>query len=366
MSDFQSKVMDRLSAEAGASYRFSRNVIIVAVVFTALLVVTLLVLLVRAIATPLAGVTHVLGELGRGNLSVSVDACDRRDEIGALTTTTQNLRNQLFAAERAKDEQADLIVTSIGAGLSQLAEGDLTARVDVDLAGKFAPLKQDFNRAMEALQSALEKVAQATSGIRTGSSEIRQASDDLSRRTEQQAASLEETSAAMNQITTTVKQTAADAGQANHQVGEARRDAEESGKIVRRAVEAMGGIERSSAEISEIISVIDGIAFQTNLLALNAGVEAARAGDAGKGFAVVASEVRALAQRSAEAAKDVKDRITASSHQVGAGVEMVGETGKALDRIIGHITGISELVEGIALGADQQSAGLTQVNIAIG
>ena len=365
MSDFQSKVMDRLSAEAEDSYRFSRNIIVAAVVFTAMLVVALLISLVRAIATPLTGVTNVLGELSRGNLSVNADTCDRRDEVGALTTATQNLRNQLFAAERAKEEQADVIVASIGTGLSQLAEGDLTARIDADLAGKFAPLKQDFNRALEALEAAMVKVAQATSGIRTGSTEIRQASDDLSRRTEQQAASLEETAAAMNQITTTVKQTAADAGQANLQVAEARRDAEESGKIVRKAVEAMGGIERSSSEISEIISVIDGIAFQTNLLALNAGVEAARAGDAGKGFAVVASEVRALAQRSAEAAKDVKDRITASSEQVEAGVEMVGETGKALERIIGHIAGISELVEGIALGADQQSAGLTQVNTAV-
>ena len=365
MQVFQMQVMDRMSAEAQASYNFSRNVIVAALVGTALLIVGLLIALVRAIATPLAGVTHVLGELGKGNLSVNADACDRRDEIGALTTATQDLRNQLFAAERAKEEQADVIVASIGTGLSQLAEGDLTARIDADLAGKFAPLKQDFNRALEAIEAAMAKIARSTSGIRTGSSEIRQASDDLSRRTEQQAASLEETAAAMNQITTTVKQTAADAGQANQQVAEARKDAEESGKIVRKAVEAMGGIERSSAEISEIISVIDGIAFQTNLLALNAGVEAARAGDAGKGFAVVASEVRALAQRSAEAAKDVKDRITASSGQVAAGVEMVGETGKALTRIIRHITGISELVEGIALGADQQSAGLTQVNTAV-
>jgi len=365
MQEFQSKVMDRLSAEAHAAYLFSRNVIIGAVIVTGLLIVALLITLVRAIATPLGSVTQVLGELGKGNLSVTVTASDRRDEVGALTIATQNLRDQLFAAERAKEEQADVIVASIGAGLSQLAEGDLTARIDANLAGKFAPLKQDFNRALEALQTAMAKVARATSGIHTGSNEIRQASDDLSRRTEQQAASLEETAAAMNQITATVKQTASDAGQANNQVAAARSDAEESRKIVRKAVEAMGGIERSSSEISEIISVIDGIAFQTNLLALNAGVEAARAGDAGKGFAVVASEVRALAQRSAEAAKDVKDRITASSEQVEAGVEMVGETGKALERIIGRITGISELVEGIAHGADQQSAGLTQVNTAV-
>jgi methyl-accepting chemotaxis protein len=365
MQLFQSNTMDRLSAEAEDSYRFSRNVIIAAVIGTALLIVALLMTLVRAIATPLSGVTHVLGELGKGNLSVNVTTSDRRDEVGALTVATQDLRDQLLAAERAKEEQADVIVSSIGTGLTQLAEGDLTARIDANLAGKFAPLKQDFNRAVEALQSTMTEVARATSGIHTGSTEIRQASDDLSRRTEQQAASLEETAAAMNQITTTVRQTAEDASRANQEVTEARSDAEESGRIVRSAVEAMGGIERSSAEISEIISVIDGIAFQTNLLALNAGVEAARAGDAGKGFAVVASEVRALAQRSAEAAKDVKDKITASSEQVEAGVEMVGETGKALERIVGRVTKISALVESIALAADQQSTGLTQVNTAV-
>ena len=178
-------------------------------------------------------------------------------------------------------------------------------------------------------------------------------------------ASLEETAAAMQQITTTVRQTADGASQANRIVGEARSEAEESGQIVRRAVEAMSGIERGSAEISEIISVIDGISFQTNLLALNAGVEAARAGEAGKGFAVVASEVRALAQRSAEAAKDVKTRIMASSDQVAAGVALVNETGEALQRIIGRIGEISELVSRIADSAGQQSVGLQQVNTAV-
>ena len=169
----------------------------------------------------------------------------------------------------------------------------------------------------------------------------------------------------MQQITTTVRQTADGASQANRIVGEARNEAEESGEIVRRAVEAMSGIERASTEISEIISVIDGISFQTNLLALNAGVEAARAGEAGKGFAVVASEVRALAQRSAEAAKDVKTRIMASSDQVAAGVELVNETGEALQRIIGRIGEISDLVSRIAASAGQQSIGLQQVNTAM-
>jgi len=208
-------------------------------------------------------------------------------------------------------------------------------------------------------------VTEATSGINSGATDIRQASDDLSQRTEQQAASLEETAAAMDEITSTVRQTAAGAVRANSVVEEARIEAEQSGQVVRRAVDAMSGIERSSNEISEIISVIDGIAFQTNLLALNAGVEAARAGDAGRGFAVVASEVRALAQRSAEAAKDVKTRITASSEQVDAGVELVSETGKALDRIITRIGEISALVSQIASAAEQQATGLQQVNTAV-
>ncbi|WP_294194334.1 methyl-accepting chemotaxis protein, partial [uncultured Sphingomonas sp.] len=202
-------------------------------------------------------------------------------------------------------------------------------------------------------------------GINSGAADIRQASDDLSQRTEQQAASLEETAAAMDEITSTVRETAAGARRANDAVVDARSEAESSGEVVRRAVDAMGGIERASNEISEIISVIDGIAFQTNLLALNAGVEAARAGDAGKGFAVVASEVRALAQRSADAAKDVKTKILASSEQVEAGVALVSETGKALQRIITRIGEISTLVSTIAASAEHQATGLQQVNTAV-
>lgn len=169
----------------------------------------------------------------------------------------------------------------------------------------------------------------------------------------------------MEEITTTVNKTAKDAARANGIVSDARSDAEEGGDVVKRAVGAMGDIERSSSEISEIIAVIDGIAFQTNLLALNAGVEAARAGDAGKGFAVVASEVRALAQRSADAAKDVKARITRSGEQVSIGVELVSDTGKSLQRIIGRIGEISDLVSEITTAAEQQANGLQQVNVAV-
>lgn len=256
------------------------------------------------------------------------------------------------------------VIERCEAVFDNMAKGDLTASLD-GLPAEYQALADSFEAMRTQLCQTLGVVTHSGQQIRVGSGDIRQASDDLSDRTKQQAASLEETAAAMQQITTTVRQTADGAAQANRIVGEARTEAEESGQIVHRAVEAMSGIERGSAEISEIISVIDGISFQTNLLALNAGVEAARAGEAGKGFAVVASEVRALAQRSAEAAKDVKTRIMTSSDQVAAGVALVNETGEALQRIIGRIGEISELVSRIAASAGQQSIGLQQVNTAV-
>ena len=321
--------------------------------------------LIRLIAKPLTSMTRVMGELGAGNMHVDVPVDVRTDEVGELAKAMAGFRDQLRAAEESKAAQTELLVSSIGTGLDKLAQGDLTARIDVELTGPFAKLKADFNNAMEEMARTLVTVSQATGGVHTGAGEISQASNDLSRRTEQQAASLEETAAAMDEITTTVRESAESAARANKIVAQARQEAEHSGEIVGRAIEAMSGIERASAEISEIISVIDGIAFQTNLLALNAGVEAARAGDAGKGFAVVASEVRALAQRSADAAKDVKSRITASSEQVDAGVGLVGDTGAALQRIIASIAEINGLVADIATSAEQQASGLQQVNTAV-
>ncbi|MGK6324493.1 methyl-accepting chemotaxis protein [Sphingomonas sp. DT-51] len=329
------------------------------------LVLASLAVLTRAIARPIGSVTEVLVALANGRSDVQVATDDRRDEVGALNQATVGLRNQLAAAERAKQEQTTLIVSSVGSGLDALARGDLTARIEAELTGPFAKLKDDFNNAMQSVAGTLTAVNASAEGITNGAGDIRQASDDLSRRTEQQAASLEETAAAMHEITTTVRETSANATRANAVVLEARQDAEQSADVVRRAVEAMNGIERSSNEISEIIAVIDGIAFQTNLLALNAGVEAARAGDAGKGFAVVASEVRALAQRSADAAKDVKSKITSSTEQVDAGVELVAQAGEALTRITGRIGEISTLVSDIASAAEQQATGLQQVNTAV-
>jgi methyl-accepting chemotaxis protein len=202
-------------------------------------------------------------------------------------------------------------------------------------------------------------------GIQAGASELSQAAADLSRRTEQQAASLEETAAAIDQITATVRRSTEGAAQADTAAQEAKTDAEESGETVRHAVAAMNEIEKSSQQIGQIIGVIDEIAFQTNLLALNAGVEAARAGDAGKGFAVVASEVRALAQRSAEAAKEIKALISTSTRQVGDGAQLVGKTGEALQRMVARVGEISILISEIAASSREQSLGLAQVNTAV-
>jgi methyl-accepting chemotaxis protein len=290
----------------------------------------------------------------------------RRHAAAALLVRTALLDMDMALAAYFDAEQAARreVTDRLGRALDRLARGDFATPLE-PLPTDYQALAANFEEMRRRVCATLAEVTGAAGRISTGSGEINTASDDLSRRTEQQAASLEETAAAMEEITATVRETAQGAARARAVVGETRAEAEQSGDVVRRAVEAMGGIERSSGEISEIISVIDGIAFQTNLLALNAGVEAARAGDAGRGFAVVASEVRALAQRSADAARDVKSKITASTDQVDAGVGLVSETGKALERIIARIGEISTLVTTIADSAEHQATGLQQVNTAV-
>ena len=256
-------------------------------------------------------------------------------------------------------------VKQIGTGLSKLAEGDLEHRIDTEFIPALEPLRHDFNASLGALEQSMLAVSGNTDAIRAGADEISTAADDLSQRTEQQASSLEETAAALEQITATVKKTAEGAKHARDIVSNAKVDADKSGEVVREAMAAMTGIDKSSKQISEIIGVIDEIAFQTNLLALNAGVEAARAGDAGRGFAVVASEVRALAQRSAQAAKEIKGLISASTAQVDQGVRLVTKTGEALGRIVAQVVEINTVVTDIAASAQEQSTGLEQVNTAV-
>jgi methyl-accepting chemotaxis protein len=280
-------------------------------------------------------------------------------------TAVEEERKRNEEEREAKAAQQTQVVDSLGNGLRQLTEGNLTSRISDAFPKEYEQLRRDFNAAMGKLQDALKGVSANADAVRSGAAELAGGSDDLSRRTEQQAASLEETAAALNEITTTVSRTAESSKQASATVTTARSEAEHSGEIVRQAVTAMQQIEASSRKVSQIIGVIDEIAFQTNLLALNAGVEAARAGDAGRGFAVVASEVRALAQRSAEAAKEIKGLISTSSHQVETGAKLVGETGDALNRIVARVNEISDLVKHIAAGAEEQSTSLSEVNKAI-
>jgi len=256
-------------------------------------------------------------------------------------------------------------VEKIAVALARLAANDLSYRMAASIDAQFARVRDDFNSAVAALDETIGAVASSTQNVSAGADEISSASDDLSRRTEQQAASLEETAAALDQITATVGRSADGAKRASEAATSARVDATKSGEIVGEAVMAMDGIEQSSSQINQIIGVIDEIAFQTNLLALNAGVEAARAGEAGRGFAVVAQEVRALAQRSADAAKEIKVLIANSSIQVERGVKLVGDTGRALNSIVGKVSEIDTLIGEIAQSSREQATGLGEVNVAV-
>ena len=363
--DLQLKVAEETGSAAAATAATNRNIMIGLMVAALVVLLTSIFIISQKVVAPIRRLAGTIHGLASEKGVVEVPHLNQRDEIGDIARAVDTFRQAVVSAEQEKAVAASQATEALGVGLASLADGDLTIELNGSFPVTYAKLQSDFNEAAASLRKALSGVSQSVYGINNGASDIRQASDDLSQRTEQQAASLEETAAAMDEITSTVRSTAERANQADVAVRVARDEAEQSGAVVRRAVDAMGGIERTSNEISEIISVIDGIAFQTNLLALNAGVEAARAGDAGKGFAVVASEVRALAQRSAEAAKDVKTRITASSSQVAVGVELVGETGKALDRIIGKIGEINRLVSEIAASAEQQATGLLQINTAV-
>jgi len=267
-----------------------------------------------------------------------------------------------FATEVTERVRA---VQTIGTGLSELADNNLEHQIKESFAPQFEELRLNFNRSVECLRAALGQVIEGAGAIQTGVGEIATASDNLSRRTEQQAASLEETAAALDEITATVQRSAEGARSGAAAASDAKAQAHQSSEVMREAVAAMADIQRSSTEISQIIGVIDEIAFQTNLLALNAGVEAARAGDAGKGFAVVASEVRALAQRSAEAAKEIKTLISSSSDQVHRGVKVVSDTGEALKGIVGRVGEIDVLIAEIARSSQEQATGLAQINTAI-
>ena len=303
-----------------------------------------------------------------GSVSPLVDGrgqIERMVFIGSDVTDSHISMREAEIERRETAEQQQMVVDKLKVGLRQLADGDLTVAIHEEFRSEYEQLRTNFNQAVESLHSAMGAVIQNSESIRGETGEISNAADDLARRTEKQAGTLEQTAAALDQLTASVKSAASGADEASQIAASAQNKAETGGEVARKAVSAMDAIKSSSKEISKITSVIDDIAFQTNLLALNAGVEAARAGEAGRGFAVVATEVRALAQRSSDAAREINQLISSSGNHVRSGVELVDRTGDALNEIVTAVVDISSRVASIATSAREQSSGLNEINSAM-
>lgn len=346
-------------------------------------------LAIRAQIRPLRVLTGTVRAIANGENSTGIPYLEKKNEFGNIARALEGFRDSALdkqaienrsAEERVEaeaerhrndldkqqvDAQIDRAVVELGAALSRLAQGDLSTTIEARFSGRLEQLRVDFNGSIVRLRDTLSQIRQSTLAIQRNSADLSEASSDLSKRTESQAASLEETAAAVEEITVTVKSSAERAKEANAAVSATKRSADDSGTVVNNAVDAMGRIEEASKKIELIIEVIDDIAFQTNLLALNAGIEAARAGEAGKGFAVVAQEVRELAQRSAEAAQQIKSLIHQSTREVSTGSGLVQEAGHVLSAISKQITGISQHVEMIATASQDQSAALQEINVSV-
>ena len=359
-------------AELEASQAQTNTLTIVVGAVSMAFVVGLGILLSRGLARRMRQLQEQMAQISGGDISVEVSGLDTQDELGGMARSLLVFKDSLVEKQDLEQKQADRSQSQkqaldvIGAGLRSLADGRLDTRIEAgDIGESFEAIRVDFNALMDGFGDVIATVVSSADTVRTSSAEISEVANTQSRRSEAQASTLEESAAALDGLTKSVKSAAQHASEADAAVSENRRQAEDSGDVVRRAVSAMQQIEESSSQITQIISVIDDIAFQTNLLALNAGVEAARAGESGRGFAVVASEVRALAQRASESAREIKDLISTSGQQVSEGGALVSQTGDALSEIIGRFGKVSELVSNIAVSLREQSTGLEEINVGI-
>ncbi|MBX9795257.1 methyl-accepting chemotaxis protein [Sphingomonas sp.] len=320
----------------------------------------------QLICTPYVNTVVRMEALARGDVDTPIAYTDFTDCVGRMTRAMDVFRANAKTLQEDSGKALDVVVGYLSQALEALAAGQLHHRVTAEFPAGYDVLKANFNHAIGDLEALMARVIESAGSVRVGASEINSASHDLAQRTERQAASLAETAGAMAAATRALNESAQGAHGASQSIGTVHEQAVAGGRVVQDAVAAMAAIEKSAGEIGQIINVIDGIAFQTNLLALNAGVEAARAGDAGRGFAVVANEVRALAQRCADSARDIKKLIEASNQQVAGGVRLVGDTGTILTEMLGRLGSVTEAVRAISDSAEQQAARLEQINGAVG
>ena len=305
-----------------------------------------------------ANLSAINGEIKRLAMAASSGDFSQRGDVDKYQYDFRDMidgLNQLM-------ETTDGNLAEVSELLQAIARGDLTARMEGDFHGVFAAMRDDANATVAQLTDIVGRIQDASTSINTAAGEIASGNSDLSRRTEQQAANLEETAASMEELTSTVRQNAESARQANQLAQGAAGVASQGGEVVGKVVTTMRDIEQSSKKIADIISVIDGIAFQTNILALNAAVEAARAGEQGRGFAVVASEVRTLAQRSANAAKEIKGLIETSVDKVADGSKLVNQAGATMGEIVASVQRVTDIMSEISAASQEQSAGIEQVN----